>query len=56
MAETVDLTKPTELAIKFKEAIQQSMAKSWVKERYSTPDGETPPELCELLKRLDEQP
>jgi hypothetical protein len=56
MAETGDRTKLTELAVKFKEAIKQSIAKSWVKERYSPPVGETPPKLRDLLKRLDEQP
>jgi hypothetical protein len=56
MAETGDRTKLTELAVKLKEAIQRSIAKPWVKERYSRPVGETPSELRDLLKRLDEQP
>jgi hypothetical protein len=56
MAETGERTKLPELAVKFKDAIQQSIAKSWVRERYFAPVGETPPELRELLKRLDEQP
>jgi hypothetical protein len=56
MAETGDRTKLTELAVKLKEAIQRSIAKPWVKERYSPPVGETPSELRDLLKRLDEQP
>jgi hypothetical protein len=56
MTQDGDAAKLTELAVKFKEAIRQSIAKSWAQERYSTPVGETPPELRELLTKLDKEP
>jgi hypothetical protein len=47
----VERSKP---AVRFKEAIRQSIAKSWVKERYA-PLVETSPELNALVARMIEQ-
>jgi hypothetical protein len=41
-------------AIRFKEAIRQSIAKAWVKERYAS-TVETPPELNALVARISGQ-
>jgi hypothetical protein len=43
-------------SLEIQEAIRQSIAKPWVKERYAPPVGDAPSELGELLKRLDAQP
>jgi hypothetical protein len=47
----VELSK---LAVRFKEAIRQSAAKSWVKERYAPP-VDTSSELNALVARMNEQ-
>jgi hypothetical protein len=41
-------------ALEIKEAIRQSVAKRWVKERYSPPSGEPPSQLRDLVSRLEE--
>ena len=54
MAQLDKAVELTKLAHRFMEAIRQSIAKAWVKERYAPP-AETPPELNALVARLDEQ-
>ena len=49
---SVEISK---LAVRFKEAIRQSIAKSWVKERYAPPVEHGEPKLNALVARLNEQ-